>query len=178
LAVQVQLEAGDGTQNIEEMVVLCRELLTSTSSARFPNVVVTFLTLAVDAEFFRGRVQSVDQVIECLRDATKMCPRDSHDVFFTLARILCTRFTETHSNDDYEEATALLERILDPDQPGECPDQMRDRASSLATQLAYVLKKRTPILHNLFKSTFHLPKAWKGLGNFFSYQMLFGDHIR
>jgi hypothetical protein len=44
---------------------------------------------------------------------------------------------DTHSNGDYEEATALLERILDPNQPGECPDSTRDLASSLATLLAY-----------------------------------------
>jgi chaperonin GroEL (HSP60 family) len=37
LAIQVESEAGDGTRNIKEMVVLCRELLTSTLSAGFPD---------------------------------------------------------------------------------------------------------------------------------------------
>jgi len=44
---------------------------------------------------------------------------------------------ETHSNDDYEEATALLERFLDPNQPGECPDSIRGLASSVSTLLAF-----------------------------------------
>jgi len=67
-----------------------------------------------------------------------MCPPGSHLVLFALANTLCTRFMETHSNDDYEEATALLEKILDPNRPGECPDSIRDDASSLATLLAFV----------------------------------------
>jgi CHAT domain-containing protein/tetratricopeptide (TPR) repeat protein len=142
LSLQVRFEeAGDGTQNIQEMVVLCRELLTSTSLADF-EVVFTSLNEAVDAELYRGRVQLVDQnqVIECLRDAAAMCqcPPDSHLVFFELASALRTRFMVTHSNDDYEEATALLERILDHNQPGECPDQMRDQASFLVTKLAFI----------------------------------------
>jgi hypothetical protein len=73
-----------------------------------------------------------------------MCPPDSHDVLLRWPT-LYTRFIGTHSNDDYEEATALLERILDPNQPGECPDSIRDQASSLATELALV---RSTIFEN------------------------------
>ena len=145
LATQVDSEAGDGSRNIKEMVVLCRDLATSTLLAGFPNDVYTALSLAVDAEFFRGRVQLLDQVTEFLRDAAKMCPPDSHVVVFALARTLRTRFQVTHSDDDYEEAMALLEGILDPYQPGECPDSMRDLASSLITQLAYA---RSTIFQN------------------------------
>jgi hypothetical protein len=67
----------------------------------------------------------------------EVCPLGSYDVLYALANQLFTRFTGTHSNVDYEEATALLERILDPNQPGECPESIRVRASSLATQLAF-----------------------------------------
>ena len=139
LAIQVKSEARDGTRNIQEMVDLCRELLTSTLSTGFPNSDTVFISLiaAVDAEFFRGRVQSVDQVIECLRDAAKMCSPDSHLIIYALARTLRTRFMVTYSNDDYEEATTLLETILDPNQPGDCSGTMRDRASLLATELAH-----------------------------------------
>ncbi|KAH9164576.1 hypothetical protein EDB89DRAFT_410143 [Lactarius sanguifluus] len=38
---------------------------------------------------------------------------------------------------DYEEGTALLERILDPNQSGGCPDSVRDLASYLAGTFAY-----------------------------------------
>ncbi len=138
LAIQVKSEAGNGTRNIEEMVVLSRELLTSNLSAGFPVAAFISLNVAIKAEFIRGRVQSLDQVIECLRDAVKMCPPGSHLVLFTMADAFGTRFMATHSNDDYEEATALLERILDPNQPGECPDSIQDLALLLATMLAFV----------------------------------------
>jgi tetratricopeptide (TPR) repeat protein len=137
LSIQVELEAGDGTPNIKEMVVLCRELLTSNVSADFPIGTFQFLDQAVNVEYNRGRpIRLLDQVIECLRDAVKVCPPDSYDLSIALANQLYNRFTDTHSNGDYEEATALLEGILDPNQPGECPDSTRDIASSLATVFA------------------------------------------
>ena len=145
LANQINSEDGDGTRNIKEMVVLCRELLTSTLSVGFPNVVFTSLSVAVDIELLRGRVHLLDHVTEFLRDVTKTCPSDSHQVILALARTLCTRFMVTHSNDDYEESTTLLERILDHNQPGECPDLMRDLASSAAAQLAWA---RSTIFQN------------------------------
>jgi tetratricopeptide (TPR) repeat protein len=137
LGVQVGSEAGDGTRKIKEIVVYCRELLTSTLSAGFPYSVFLSLNEAVEAEVLRGRVQLVDEVIEFLRDAVKLCPPDSYDVSIVLANQLYHRFKDTHSNDDYEEATTLLERILDPNQPGECSDSMRDLAPFLVTELAY-----------------------------------------
>jgi tetratricopeptide (TPR) repeat protein len=138
LGIQVDLEAGDGTPNIKEMVELCRELLTSNISADFPIGAFQFLDQALIAETIRGRpIRLLDQVIECLRDAVKVCPPDSYHLSIALANQLYHRFTETHSTDDYEEATALLERILDPNQSGECPDSTRDLASSLALVFAY-----------------------------------------
>ncbi|KAF8257820.1 CHAT domain-containing protein [Lactarius quietus] len=136
LAIQVKLEAGHGRHNIEEMVVLCHDLLTSGLSAGFPVAAFTSLNEAVNSEFIRGRVPSIDQVIECLRDATKIFPPGLHLIMFALSNTLYIRFTETYSNNDYEEAEALLERILDPDQLGRCPEAIKDLASSLATILA------------------------------------------
>jgi len=138
LATQVELEAGDGTRNIEEMVVLCRELLISDISADFPVDAFISLECAVTDEFIRSQyIPLLDEVIECLRDAVKVCPPGSYDVLYALANELGNRFIKTHSNDDYEDATALVERILDRKQPGGCPDSIRDLASALATDLAY-----------------------------------------
>ncbi len=137
LAAHVSLKAGDGTQNIKEMVILCRELLTSNISADIANSAFVTFVGAVEAEFRQGRsAQSRDEVIECLWDAVKVCPPGSQLVLFTLAFILFLRFLETHSNDDYEDATALLARILDTNQPGGCPDSIQGLASSIATLLA------------------------------------------
>jgi CHAT domain-containing protein/tetratricopeptide (TPR) repeat protein len=147
LATQVRLDAGDGTRNIKEIVVLCRVLLTSNKSADFPVGAFLSLDQVVGVEVTRGRpIQSIDEVIECLRDAVKVCPPGSYnDVLLALAGRLFTRFKETHSNDDYEEATALLETILDPNRPGECSDSIRDLASALATVFAFV---RSTIFEN------------------------------
>src|SRR6266702_7499237 len=121
------------------MVALCRELLASNISTDFPVAAFTSLSQAVDAEFNRGRsIQLIEEIIKCLRDAVKVFPPGSYDVLYALADKLWSRFTETYSNDDYEDATALLETILDPNQPGECPDSIRDLASAVATVLAFV----------------------------------------
>ncbi len=150
LAVQVLLEAGDGTRNVEEMVVLCRELLTTDISADFPIGAFVYLKRAVNSEFDKGRaVQPLDNAIECLRDAVKAvdvsCQPKSYDVLLALADALRARFMVTHSNNDYDGAMALLERILDPNQPGECPDSIRDRASKHVTLLTFT---RSTIFQN------------------------------
>ncbi|KAH9171555.1 CHAT domain-containing protein [Lactarius sanguifluus] len=140
LAVQVQLEASDGTRNIEEMVVLYRELLSSPDiSTDFPDYTFNSLERAINATSDRGlSIPLLDEAIECLRDAVKVCPPGSYNVKYALASMLCTRFAITQSNDDYEEATALLERVLDPNQPRKCPDLIRDLFSSLVTLLAFI----------------------------------------
>ena len=135
LATQARLGDGDGTRNIKEMLVLCRELLTLNLSAGFHDSIFLLLARAVNDESDRGRVQSLDPVIEWLRDVVKMCLPVSRFVFYALASALRIRFEEAYSNDDYEEAMALLERILDPNQPGECPGFLRDQASLVVTML-------------------------------------------
>jgi CHAT domain-containing protein/tetratricopeptide (TPR) repeat protein len=143
LGNQVERSAGNETRDMKEMVALCRELLASNLSALedFPIAAFMSLTEAVDAEYTRGRpIELLDQVIECLRDAVKVCPPGSDDASFllrlSLAGHLRIRFDTTHSLDDYEEATALLENIVDPNQPGGCPDSICGQASILVTQLA------------------------------------------
>jgi tetratricopeptide (TPR) repeat protein len=144
-ALSIQVRLGDGSRNLKEMVVLCRELLTSNISTESLEGVFKSLNWAADAEFKQGRpIQLLGDVIECLQDAVKVYP-GSYGVSLVLAYQLYNRFEDTHSKDDYEEATALLKRILDPDQPGDCPDSFRDQASFLATLLAYA---RSSIFRN------------------------------
>ena len=138
LDTQVRLGTSDGIRNIREMLILCRELLSSNISADFPVAAFRALDQAVDAEYNRGRsIPLLDEVIDCLQDAVKICPPGSYRVLFALANQLFTRFTERHSNNDYEEAMAQLETILDPNQSIECPDSIRNMALSLSTTLAY-----------------------------------------
>jgi CHAT domain-containing protein len=164
LTTQVELDEGDGTRNIEEMLVLCRELLDSKLSAGIPFDTFLSLNMVAHIEYNRGRAQSLDRDIECLRDAAKVFRPDSARglLFFGLARILWARFWETYSHGDYEEAMALLEMVLCPNQPGGFPDSLRDEASLLATELAHnrstsIFPQYTEIsisrLRTLFSST-------------------------
>jgi CHAT domain-containing protein/tetratricopeptide (TPR) repeat protein len=182
LGAQVGSEAEDGTRKIKEMVVLYRELLTPTLSADLPYCSeVLSLTAAVRAEVFRGRVQLVDEVIEFLRDAVKLCPPDSYDVSNALADQLHCRFTYTHSNDDYEEATAILERILDPNQPGECSASMRDLALFLVTELAYtrsrVFDKPQYSEVTISRLRTFLSSPYVDQHDLESYRLIFTDHL-
>ena len=149
LGVQVKWGAGNWTRYIKEMVVLCNELITSNKLADFPTDAFISLAEAAEEEFTRGlSIESLDEVIECLRDAVKVCPPGSsryHEVLLSLARQLRARFFKTQSLDDYEEAATLLDKILDPNQLGGCPDSIWSVASSLVAQLA-VLR------YSLFKS--------------------------
>ena len=138
LGIQVQAGYGDATGNIKEMAALCRELLTSDLSTAYSCAASLSLNAAAHTEFDRGLpIQLLDEVVDCLRDAVKVCPPNSYDVFVALVKQLHSRFIKTHSLDDYEEATATLENILDPNRPGECPNSIRDLALQLAIDLAF-----------------------------------------
>jgi hypothetical protein len=95
---------------------LCCELLSSNLSALFPCTAFRSLGEVGLVEFTRGRsVQSFYGVMECLQDAVNMClVPGSHVVLYALAYTLFVRFVESHSNNDYEEAKAPWERMLDP----------------------------------------------------------------
>jgi tetratricopeptide (TPR) repeat protein len=149
LGVQVKWGAVNGTRYIREMVVLCNELIISNKLADFPTDAFIVLAEATEEEFRRGlAIESLDEVIVCLREAVKVCPPGSsryREVLLSLARQLRARFFKTQSLDNYEEAITLLDKILDPNQLGGCPDSIWSIASSLVTQLA-VLR------YSLFKS--------------------------
>ena len=136
LGVEVEFEAGDGEKDIEEMTVLCHKLITSND---FPASAFMSLSEAANAEVTRGRpINSLDKVIECLRYAARACPPGSHSILYALATALGARFYETYSHDDYEGAITLLERIIVPNQLGECANSLRSLASSRATFLAEI----------------------------------------
>ncbi|KAN0134190.1 hypothetical protein V8E53_007962 [Lactarius tabidus] len=81
LRTQVELGAGNGTQDVKKMVDLCNELLSSTKSELVPTTAFVDLRGAAWALYDRGHpTEMLDEVIECLRDVVKMCPPDSHKV--------------------------------------------------------------------------------------------------
>ncbi|KAN0134125.1 CHAT domain containing protein [Lactarius tabidus] len=135
LRSQVKLGAGNGTQDVKKMVVLCNELLSSSSVELIPTTAFINLGVAARVESNRGLpTEMLDEVIECLRDAVNVCPPGSHKVMYALADTLYNRFVKTLSKEDYEEADTLLERILEP---GGCPDSFRVKPLSLAITLVH-----------------------------------------
>ena len=112
LAIQAVMRLGHVGQDIEEMAVLCHELLKSDVSTS--SVTGYIMNLAIALKHQRGRSNELrepsNKVIECLREASILLP-DSQDVSVAFAWSLFDRFRISHSNDDYEEATTILENV-------------------------------------------------------------------
>ena len=112
LGIQVELKSGNVIQDIEEMAILCRELLTSSTMSE-TSLTAPIMALA-NAVLTKYRISGEEpraQVIECLREANRRLPH-FHALFLALAFSLACRFLATYSIDDYEEATAILDRII------------------------------------------------------------------
>ncbi|KAI9433837.1 hypothetical protein H4582DRAFT_949358 [Lactarius indigo] len=117
LVIQVKFEASSVLQKIEEMAVLCHELLTSDpfddntiiSVTHFSKLVVSKICLPVPD-------QPLGQIIECLRLVRIQRPklRRAH---FALALCLRARYLTTLVNDDYEEITSILDEIITSSPP-------------------------------------------------------------
>jgi CHAT domain-containing protein len=118
LAFKVELEAGNVMQNIGEMAVLCRELLTLDTS----NVDTTpFVTLIVRAVLYKISLgvsdQPLDQLIESLR-AARNHRSDLREARFALALCLGYRYCAAFVHDDYVEAASVLDEIITSSSPG------------------------------------------------------------
>lgn len=111
LGVQVETGSGDVVRDVDEMMVLCQELLDSGISGEPLAGVIGALCLAVGANI--GQLpdqQPPEQMIKCLRETNMRL--DSHTYGHSLAWFLKIRFEATFSIDDYEEAMAILDKIM------------------------------------------------------------------
>ena len=151
LRTQVEIGLGNGRQDIEEMAVLCHELLKTDMSMTSITSLIMNLVEVIKAQ--RGSLneppETSDKVIECLREASILLP-DSHDVSLALAWSFFHRFRITHSDDDYEEATTILDKVARiPGLPGDKLTQNQVQALKLVTTLAqarFLLFKRPEYL--------------------------------
>ncbi|KAI9452964.1 CHAT domain-containing protein [Lactarius psammicola] len=136
LGSQVELEAGNELQKIEEMAVLCHELLTSDPSSNETTLSVTTLSDVVQSKiplFIQGR--PMDQLIECLRLARMRKP-ELRDARLALAVVLGCRYFRTYANDNYDEAVSALDEIIASGSPGDSRDEVVARAQVLVTKIA------------------------------------------
>ena len=70
------------------------------------------------------------KVIDCLRKA-KIHLSDSDEVSISLALTLLDRFNSSRSNDDYEEGTIILNKVLTSHAPGDDPSQYREALENI-----------------------------------------------
>ncbi|KAI0248478.1 hypothetical protein BJV78DRAFT_797145 [Lactifluus subvellereus] len=112
LGAHVELEAGSITHGAEEILVLCRELLAlNISGDHLVDAIVILEDVALVAygESWEG---PLDQVIEYMREAIKMCSSGSHRASTALAQTLAVRFAQTNSIGDLEEAMVLADKVI------------------------------------------------------------------
>jgi CHAT domain-containing protein len=137
LEIQVEMRLGDVRQDIEEMAVLCHELLKSDIPTTSLTGFIMGLVRAVSAQFgqFNERQEPSDKVIECLREANRRLP-DSYNVSNSLGISLYYRFSTTYSNDDYEEGTTILDKVIHAPGPGDGLIQHKESALRLTAAFA------------------------------------------
>ncbi|KAH9052213.1 CHAT domain-containing protein [Lactarius vividus] len=137
LVTQGISEGSNILQNIEEMAVLCRELLASDPSNEETTISVTLFSNIVSSKIHPlVPDQPLGQAIECLRLARIHKPelRRAH---FALALCLRARYLTTLENDDYEEITSILDEIISSGPLGDSQDEdIVTEAQELVTRLA------------------------------------------
>jgi len=155
LANEVQMESIDPTRNIEEMAILCRELLRSDASDGLLLSAAGALVRAIDDKPFSIDRPPPDQVIECLREANIRFP-DSDRVSLCLLFSLFQRFVATLSHTDYEDAMSIV------DGPFARPEAV-EWASFIAVALArmrlYIYSNPENLEETMFRIRTHLMTA-------------------
>jgi CHAT domain-containing protein len=111
LGVQVEMELGDVRQDIEEMTVLCHELLKSDIPTTSVTGFIMVLVRVVRGGQWGEPQGPSHKVMECLQEANKRLP-GSYEVSIALARSLFKRCLTADSNDDYEEAVTILDKVI------------------------------------------------------------------
>ena len=127
LAFQVEFETGNVRQSLGEMADLYRELLTLDVS----NIdTLSSFSLFLDAVWSENSSsgpladQPLDQIIQCLRVASLHKP-ELHQARFILYFSLLNRYITTFMNDDYEEASSILDEMSTSNSPDDFQDEAR-----------------------------------------------------
>ena len=138
LSHQTRPGSADMKTSLNQMTVLCRELLTSNDLAGHTAHAIRALARVVsNLGGLDSNTRPSEQLIECLREANARLP-DFHDVPYALSLCLFMRFNATKSNDDYDDAIAILDRIIASHSSADDPDlrSSAQAAAGLAATLA------------------------------------------
>ncbi|KAH8978916.1 CHAT domain-containing protein [Lactarius hatsudake] len=138
LAYQVEFGAHNLMQCMEEMAVLCYELLTSNASDNDTTRIrsITCLATVVSSKITPSMPdQLLNQVIECLRLARKQQPDLRLALAHSLACSLTCRYVVTCVNDDYEEAVSIWDEFISSGD-SRVDDAALDAAREIVTTIA------------------------------------------
>ena len=138
LSYNLLLTPGDVVEHFGEMVDLIPEVVTTDTltyhqeraMSTFCRVVAEFTTTLFRRE---DTQQFANRVIQVLREASVLNP--DLNISYALAICLAVRFERTHVMNDYEEAIAILDRIVATLSPGNSPTKMEANAMSLISVL-------------------------------------------
>jgi len=136
--IRTRLGSGDRTQDIEDMIALCDELKQH-GPADLANRALEPLILAVRGDSSTTQVLNPpsDKSIESLRGASMRWP-SCLAFSFALAISLTYRFTQTFSDDDYNEAVAILNRNTISSSRASSGESWSDRYSALLMAAASI----------------------------------------
>ncbi|KAI9435659.1 CHAT domain-containing protein [Lactarius psammicola] len=137
LAFQVKLEAGNVMQNIDEMAVLCRELVADTSDSDTIGPITLFANVVAFENSPFAPDPPSNQVIDCLRLVRKYKP-DLREARIALALSLSRRYGITCVNDDYEEAASIFDEIIASSSPGDGQDELMAIIKKFVKRLAKI----------------------------------------
>jgi len=102
-------------EHIKEMTALCGELFTSDIWEDFGIMAMTVLASAT-GQCDGGNKPCLDQCITSVWEVS-LCQPNSCMLSILLAYSLMLHFDETLSNDEFEEATIILNKIHGPESP-------------------------------------------------------------
>ncbi|KAH9037579.1 CHAT domain-containing protein [Lactarius hengduanensis] len=130
LEFQVESEASNVVQNIEEMATLCHELLTSDASEDDTTHSVTLISgLILSKVRLWLPHRPLDKVIKCLRVARVQKP-DLRQAHFALAVSLGIHYYMTFVDEDYEKAASVLDEIITSDPRGDNQGEFMTRSAA------------------------------------------------
>jgi len=101
-------------EHIKEMTALCGERFTSDIWEDFGIMAMTVVSATGQCD--GGNKPCLDQRITSLREVS-LCQPNSRMLSILLVYSLMLHFDETLSNDDFEEATIILNKIHGPESP-------------------------------------------------------------
>ena len=133
LACRAGSGSSDGMQDINDMIAICHELFDLDISEDFERRTALALRNAIEScGDHNGPV--LDHCIKLLRQASIRQP-NSPAFSFALAFSLALRFDETLTDDDFKEATAMLDSSLGSPQLGYPPDTWQQLSSATLLML-------------------------------------------